>query len=195
MKKILFVICITMTMVGCKECPECVENTSTQQTSKACIGLSDYRSLSTIEEKAQWLRDNGKNVCEDTIYQSTIDIHSIPTTATIVRATGNSLNMSWQNINTFISSTLYNGYVAFDFDSSNNITNIKLIPVYNKNITCYSVPLLKSIARKNSFTNVSMIEFYNATVNSKPTVIIKAGTTSLYDFSDEPRFDKDKSPI
>lgn len=195
MKKLLFFIAIISLVVGCKDCPDPCANTNpasptTRESAPTCLGLGSYRTLTSLQDKVDWLSTNGKYVCTDTLYKHAEATHKIPTGVTVSATAGSSLTISWGQLESFTQNFVYDAYLAFD-KSGNNITNIKLIPAYNRNTVCYSIPLLRAIASKHSFTSTSTFEFYNANVGGVQTIAIKGkkGSTTTaqnYDYSDDP---------
>ncbi|MGH2666516.1 hypothetical protein [Flavobacterium sp.] len=194
MKKTILFLFLSLVMVGCK--PSNDDPNPSQPGTAAtanpvnCIDLTDYHTKVTQEEKAEWLRKNGENVCESVLFHEIEGTHLISNPEEIEETVGTTgLKMKWGEIKNFIGTSVYNAYISFDIDPNRNITGIKMIPKFDPKTTCYSLPLFRSIAAKNTLKDTDLFEFKDARVGTVQTVVIKVSnsiTAAYYDYSDEP---------
>lgn len=204
MKKIIFSIICVISLFSCKETKEgqtqelgnelnkqSLVNTQTDD----CIDLSEYNTLTTVEDKAQWLRVKGAKVCPDLLHQSSEQDHNIINTGLITRHPGVKMKKTWAEIKSMMGTHVYDKYIEVVV-SNNNVVNIRKVDHYDKTSFCFSMPLFRGIARKfanmsNPLLDTDEFVFTSSTIGSKPAVLIEVTrnnvTLRYYDFSDEPK--------
>jgi hypothetical protein len=183
-------------MMGCKEC-DCEDGTDggRRHEQSECLDLSIYGKLTTLNEKAEWLRNYGRVVCKEVLYQSALNDHEIKNIQDFKMEESTALKTSWSEINDSIKNyPLYKRYLSFNQEANSKvIKNIKTVEKYDTIVPCFSLALLKAIAEKKG--EDAKFEFIHAEGNSGPTVVIKvtsgsattAASDTFYDYSDEPK--------
>lgn len=141
-------------------------------TESNCITLAQYDSLSTKEEKVEWLRSSGKLVCDSILYAREEE-HRVSTEAVTVPPGTIPLVMKWSDFQELVGTVVYENYVGFELDSIGNVTKLRLVPVYSETVDTYSVPMHKSIASKYKFTSESKLEFLQVKISGALQVVIR----------------------
>ena len=201
MKKTVLFLFLSLVMIGCKdeknEKPSENSENMVQETSVPekkdyeCITLKMYNLLATTEEKADWLREYGKAVCDDILDEATRNTHTINTTEFTAKPKG-SLKKDWNEIKSKTSHfAVYESYISFKIDPvSKDIIDLKIIPYFDKKTPSYSLALFRSIAKQNNDANITF-EFMYASVEAGETIVIKVtdlnNQVSYFDYSDEPK--------
>ncbi len=153
-----------------------------------CIGLEDYYQLTTVKDKADWLVENGENVCENILKEEIINTHSI-NSADIDNPHPLCYTIEWGTLQEVIEGNFYNVYLGFDFDSNLDVEDIKLIPEFMDTTPCYSIPFLQTIA--NELAVDDFVEFRRAELDKVSVLVVitkdKNGTAlGYYDASSSP---------
>ena len=211
MKRILFFVITSLCVIGCKDEKKVI---TTQVTSEkppivGCTDLSRYDLLNDVEEKAEWLRKNGANVCQDELNYRARKDHFVNDASIFSPTSGNPLVVKWSQIKLLIKKDIYENYITFDIDSHNNIKTITTKTRYTKYPYCFSMPLFRGIDKEMMLTDDSEFTFMTAHVGSTPAIFFKVTKDisrpntdfAYYDFSDEPKKTPDgnllnvKSPL
>lgn len=203
MKKTVLFLFLLLVMIGCKdkeETPTGDSKTPSGNTAKLdagdeqeCLGLAKYKKLSEDSEKADWLKNYGKAVCIDTLYKSVIETHQIINTGFNVTS-NKTFKIKGEDLKKLIDKySAYEKYVSFKIDpTSKEIIDIDIVSDFSHATASYSLPLFRSILRKNAGYDITF-EFMRATISSSTneTIIFKvldgADPAVYFDFSDEPR--------
>lgn len=205
MKKTVLFLFLSLVMIGCKDeknekpSEKAAEETQMlRPNDHECLTLEQYDLLPTTEEKEDWLRKYGKAVCDNILFEATLKTHTIKTGEFTPNPSG-SLKKDWSDIESMTKQySVYDRYLSFDVDPvKKKINSIIIVPTFDKKISCYSLALLRAIAKENNGSNISF-EFIYATIKAgKETIIMKVtdlnGKSSYYDYSDEPM--KKNDPI
>jgi hypothetical protein len=196
MKKIALLLVICVTLISCDKNNQKKDETTakTDATTKEsiqkadireCLTLKEYRKCTTIPLKADWLRKYGAAVCTDTLDIALENAHRIAAENTPTTLS-NPYRISWEDMEIFIDENMYNAYISFEYnDVKTVVKGIKLIPKFDEQVTCYSVPLIRHIAKENKLNPNDYFEFGKTGSNS--TVFIKVKGVAYYDFSNEPK--------
>lgn len=196
MKKITSLIFIFILLTSCeKKINQNEDNNkdeiatiATPMVKANCLSLKEYRKLTTVEAKADWLRKYGAAVCKDTLDKALKETHLIDSGT--ITTTTNVYAITWDEVETFIGENMYNAYISFDYNTNKTIENLKLIPKFDPSITCYSVPLIRYIASENKLATEDNIEFGFANIGLNRTIVIRVKGNVYYDFSNEPKSTK-----
>lgn len=204
MKKTVLIVCLTLTMIGCKKEEPVMNNDVEQDLLKtdgknSCIGLKEYDKLNDVPKKADWLKKNGMNVCTDTLDLRVREDHEILPGSFLSRS-GQTLQKTWKELDSITTKfTVYEKYVSFKIHpTTKEIEDIMLVDQFTDTIPCYSLALFRSIAKEHG--NGITLEFINAVVGLKKTIVINvlngSKAAAYYDYSDEPKGLKaPKSPL
>lgn len=188
MKRIIVLSLVVLALYSCKKSKEMPAPMRLLDVPD-CITLAEYDSLATNSQKAEWLRMQGNLVCDSILYARET-IHEVPSVDVKVPATAQPYIMTWSEFQTLVGKTVYENYVGFEIDSSNNVTKVPLVPLYLETGNTYSVPLFRSIGVKYKFNRESKLEFVNAKVKDELMVVIRfkneAREYVYYDFSTNP---------
>ena len=201
MKRILFFVVIAATMMSCKK--------GEVTTETACIDLADYDTITDVYRKADWLKKNGKYVCQDTLNNSSERDHFVVDASVFTPTSGRTLTINWGDIKTLMKDDIYENYITFEIDSLDNINKITTTERYTKNPFCFSMPLFRGIDKKMTLDDSSEFLFTSANLGTTPAIFFKItkdlsrpnSDFAYYDFSDEPKKTSDgnlsnkKSPL
>lgn len=189
MKNLFLSLFVFMFLVSCKESKNLVSK-------QDCIGLEEYNELKTVDEKAEWLRNNGKSVCENILNEGIKNSHTVKISDITSTNNNSSYTIKWKDIEPLIGNYFYDRYVTFDI-VNDKIRGLKLISKFRADIPCYSIPFIKYLNKEHSLNPESEIEFKLAEIFKSEKVIILVKDTSntifIYDYSDEPKSLKGKS--
>ena len=193
MKKCLALLAMVVSMTACKQAAEeqkqgFVTTAASPEADEPCINLDDYNKETTVEDKAKWLREYGKTVCQDTLFPAIIKDHAV-SAADITFSSSDSFNIKWKDLDFFLDKNYYNGYLSFDIDKE-EVKAIKLVPKFTTNYPCYSVPFFRAIADENELEEDSEIEFKFGKIATKDRVIVIVNNPmgiAYYDFSNDPK--------
>ena len=161
---------------------------------KACTPISDYvNGAKTQAEKAEWLRNHGKDLCPGELDVFLGVQHTV--VGQTVTKTGKPMEKKVSEINALVKSIMYERYFGFKTDTLGELTDLVEIPLFDPNNICYSAPLLRFIIK--GLASSDTIVFTPAEVAGKKTIIIeiKGVLMSPRDFSDEPAFLEAMSPL
>ncbi|TDP61017.1 hypothetical protein [Flavobacterium dankookense] len=193
MKKCLALVLLIVAMSSCNQAKHGQsmsdeDGTAVDSAAADCLTLKKYNQQTSLEDKAQWLRDYGKAVCEDTLHAAILKDHSVRA-SDVTFSTGVPFKIKWEDLDAFLDQNFYNAYVSFDIYKT-NITGIKLIPTFTTSYPCYSVPFFKVIAAENKLKPTSEIEFKFGKIATNDRVIVIVNNdmgTAYYDYSNDPK--------
>jgi hypothetical protein len=203
MKKTVLIACLTLTMIGCKkDKPVSIDNGVEQdqmKTKNMCIDFTDYDKLNEASERAKWLKQNGKDICPDTIDLRVRKDHEILPESFLARS-NKTLQKTWKELDSMTNKfAVYEKYVSFKINpTTKEIEDVMLVDEFTNAVPCYSLALLRSIAKEHG--SAITLEFINAVVGLKKTIVINVlngnKAASYYDYSDEPKLlDGERSPL
>lgn len=212
MKKAVFFLFLSLSMMGCKKCERTNEDNrgdcppSDLPTFCNDPLLTDFL-CSNPNDRVAWLQMNGKALCAKELYECIVYLHTIDSTkfenlANSHPDNANGIkyyNIEWKEINDVVQKIkCYDSYVSFDITT----TNIKPISIQNFDIknTCYSTTFLKGIEKKFKMINTDTVILAKAQasvlVNGTPTLVTKiifkiekqGVVANFFDLSDFPGF-------
>jgi hypothetical protein len=184
MKKLVVFVFLLLIIVACKKETTPVSKKSFV-TTPVCINLDDYKKLTTVAEKADWLRLNGKYVCKDSLYAYN-ELHLVDSTKITIIPGKSSVKMKWGQLDSFFGCSVYNAYVSFKIDEARNVKALILVPLYNVDTFCYSIPLFQGIAEKYKFESTTEIEFLMTEIEGNESMVIRFKDSKMwvyYDYS------------
>jgi len=168
---------------------ESLSKTHSQENQKVeCITLENYFILTKIDEKANWLREKGKDVCENILEKAVLDIHELK---------GQPLNIkgkypiSWGELKDIIKEFKYEKYLGVNIEDG-IINSLKLEDKYGVAKYSFSPVLIRSLGKKYAKDDSTLFLFSLAQISEEsnglqPAVVIQVnGTPFYYDYSNEP---------
>lgn len=185
----------TLVMVGCKEDYK-AQNLERNQIvgmglTSDCLDFKEYDALDNIEKKTEWLKKNGQNVCEHTLYEKVKEAHYIESGKLSTRS-NKMITKTWDEINKMTSQfSLYQKYISFKIDPvTSDVKDIILVDDFTDKVPCYSLALFRYIGKEHGVNAV--LKFGKATVDLKSIIVIEVSdetnkVVSYYDYSDEPK--------
>ena len=205
MKKVITVLVFAVSTIACQQKAAVVESPTNDLAITAkdsiCIDLVNYYAINddtTLNDdeksfkKAEWLRNNGANVCKKHLDDAMANHNVKPSEITGLNA--KPFSKSRQDIETVIDgATNYDKYIAFPFDGKDRITGMVRVDSFSITPVCYSIPLFEFLFNRYKMTDTDELKFHVVTVGSKKTVVIEVldGDTVkpiYYGFSNEPSF-------
>jgi len=159
---------------------------------KAYVDLQKIKK----EERAKWLRDNGKYVNYKESYSYIENIHKIKNSGDL-RTVGTTKpeQFAWTNLDYIIKeigkttyeTDTYQQYVKVFIDKSNTV-NFELIPEFTDKEVCFSIPFFRSIVQNHIKPGENPdFGFAEAVIKGKKTIFFKVkGISYFYDYSDQP---------
>ena len=194
MKRILYVLAV-VALSGCNPKKENKEHINSEpissKISDTCKTLDDYRVLTNMEDKIKWLRDHGREVCQDILNVAAEDAHFLQFVP--VRVSNVTMTKTWGEIKGMMGTDVYENYIRVIKNPTNHdILSIKKQSSYDQNSFCFSMPLFRGINKKYSLNDNDVFEFQSVKIDNTIVVaftIIRQGNNvplSYYDYSDKP---------
>ena len=189
MRKIILIFAIIALFTSCKPNEKMLNyqsNTSSiMLRTEPCRDLKDFDAIdkNELELRAEWLRRNGDKVCEVILFDAIETAH----TTVNPNSKNSPYEISWSDLNAFVGPNFYNAYLAFNLDSKNNVSGLKLIPKFTINEPSYSIPLFRHLVKKYGLTDSEKIEFVNVPSEQGNKIYIKVKNNFYYDYSEEPK--------
>ncbi|MEO8517524.1 MAG: hypothetical protein ABI426_12290 [Flavobacterium sp.] len=214
MKKTLFFLFLSLSLVGCKKCGG--PHDQGKQTNCPPIGLPISCNDTLLTEficsdpgdRVAWLQKNGDLLCAKNLYDCIVFLHTIDSVDFKTLAQKHPENKNkihyygkeWKEIkNVMDSIKCYHNYVSFD-TTANDVKPIK-ISKFDLKETCYSGSFLQGIETKFKIKGTDSIYFAKAKVpitQNGVTIIVtkiifkikkeELITTAFFDISDFPGF-------
>src|SRR5690606_34857763 len=143
------------------------------------------KKLASQTEKATWLEQNGKDVCDDVLDQHLEQTHAIPENVS-VSDQGKAFEVKCSDLKKITDGKKYDLYLAFKYDSKGEITGLDPIEKFSATNTCYSARFINYLMK--GLKEDDVISFSPGSISGKNTVKIelKGKTRPYYDFSQEP---------
>ncbi|GLB51658.1 hypothetical protein NBRC110019_06970 [Neptunitalea chrysea] len=168
LKYLLFSTCLLLVIYSCCENKK-PNNTSTLVTPKAasCSDLTDYKNITRVSDKADWLKKNGKNVCPDLLYSTTLIEHMVSVNNYRVTVDNQTtpLSIPFKAIKDSIGNHKFYEYYLNFYIKDNKVTFRKLTK-FDENQNCYSIVLFKAIEKYMNLDVRSKIEFKSAKIET-----------------------------
>lgn len=175
MKKITLILMVVLTITACKK--EKVDsttidtetNTGDPTLSSNCINLEGYYKISDsdIIEKAKWLKQNGRNVCDDTLKNAVLKKHKV--IGTLSNLKGKYVT-TWGKLKPIIGSYKYERYLNIEHNKEKIIGVNEVnsyIPKNNGAHFRFSAALINFLAAEYAKDENSEFQFSFANLDQK----------------------------
>lgn len=204
MKKTVLMALLTMVMVGCKEEYKVQKTDDSRQVmgmglTSDCLDFKEYDALQDLQDKTEWLKKNGQNVCENTLYEKVKEAHFIQP-GKLQTLSNKTIQKTWDEVNKQTSGfSLYEKYISFKIDPvTSDVIDIILVDEFTNKVPCYSLALFRYIGKEHG--EKVKLKFGKASINLKNVIVIEVlddtnKVVSYYDYSDEPKSRGIKFPM
>ncbi|UWY27338.1 hypothetical protein N4T20_16605 [Flavobacterium sp. TR2] len=199
MKKITLILLIILAITACQKKenvinPETNNNPDLKTPDAACKTLKDYDTITKLDRKVKWLKENGDHVCKEILEKAVLDVHQVKGGILDKKGT---YDITWPKLKGIIKDHGYDAYLSVAVDTDKQkIDSLHMVPEYIEGSYCFSTALIKSLAKKyakgnsNAKFQFSLAKLNDKSKRAKETVVIIQvnGAPYYYDYSTEPPF-------